>query len=767
MEKDSEKSKYFINKINISKNKAIKNKNNNYIIFLYKLSNSLLNSLIETQSQIDTEETEEKIEVFTPQVEFFDLYSELNKLVDTISIKVEPSSENNEILIKEKEKEKDNESENFVNKIYRLLMKELTESQNKEENNSKNRVILNLLKLFEISVNNDESKKNEILLLKDSNTKLSLFDLIYEKYISILSKKSGEKNNKNDSKELIPKSFEEEKQPELDNNNTETDKDKDSENDKFISLEEIKEPKKEDNSLTEELHKYYGELIYNIFKNSPSQLLIPKLISLINIFKKLSKKEKNGIGYNNSINNTNNSDSDEAPSYPSYYHHSSKKQYGHVGLKNLGCICYMNSIMQQIYMVPTFRRAIMFSDDGKTPNPSSNYRYSCEDDNLLHQLQEMYTYLTFSEKMDYNPRGFCYSYKDFDGNPINIAAQQDSQEFLNNFCDKIENCLKNTKFKNIVSDVFTGNTCSSVLCEKCKHISNKFEDFYNLTLEMKNINTLNDSLHKLSVPEIIDEFNCSNCNQKVRISKITSLNKLPNVLILHLKRFYLDYETCHTTKINSRMEFPRKINLKEFCVEEITKNFSISQDSSTDDIYTKEDEYYQYELKGINVHTGSADGGHYFSYIDVFRDGKGNIMDTPQEGKNNWLIFNDSQVSEFDPEKIPSECFGGNTEGYSFENCQNAYLLFYERKKKAPIRIILDEDEKNKIEENINNNNDNENKNIIKVNKENINKINKEYDLSRIGNTLKEKDLYEKIFYDEDKKEYYKYIPYYNIPKLL
>ena len=184
MEKDSEKSKYFINKISISKNKAIKNKNNNYIIFLYKLSNSLLNSLIETQSQIETEEIKEKIEVFTPQVEFFDLYSELNKLVDTISIKVEPSVENNEILIKEKEK--DNESENFVNKIYRLLMKELTESQNKEENNSKNRVILNLLKLFEISVNNDEIKKNDILLLKDSNTKLSLFDLIYEKYILIL-----------------------------------------------------------------------------------------------------------------------------------------------------------------------------------------------------------------------------------------------------------------------------------------------------------------------------------------------------------------------------------------------------------------------------------------------------------------------------------------------------------------------------------------------------------------------------------------------------
>ena len=409
-------------------------------------------------------------------------------------------------------------------------------------------------------------------------------------------------------------------------------------------------------------------------------------------------------------------------------------------------------------MVPTFRRAVMWADDGKEPNPSSNYRYSCEDDNLLHQLQEMYTYLTFSEKMDYNPRGFCYSFKDFDGNPINIAAQQDSQEFLNNFCDKIENSLKPTKFKNIVADVFTGSTCSSVLCDKCKHISNRFEDFYTLTLEVKNINTLNDSLHKLSVPEIIDDFKCSNCNQNVRISKITSLNKLPNVLIIHLKRFYLDYETCHTTKINSKLEFPRKINLKEFCIEEITKNYSISQDSSIDDIYSKEDEYYQYDLKGINIHTGSADGGHYFSFIDTFRDGTDNIMNTQKQGKNDWLIFNDSNVSEFDTDKIASEAYGGNTEGYSFENCQNAYLLFYERKKKAPIRILLDENEKKNLD--LNNN-----EKIVKVNKENINKIKKEYDLSRIGNTLEEKTLYEKIFYDEDKQEYYKYIPYYNIPK--
>ena len=36
--------------------------------------------------------------------------------------------------------------------------------------------------------------------------------------------------------------------------------------------------------------------------------------------------------------------------------------------------------------------------------------------------------------------------------------------------------------------------------------------------------------------------------------------------------------------------------------------------------YYKEDEYYEYTLKGVTVHIGTADGGHYFSYINVNRE---------------------------------------------------------------------------------------------------------------------------------------------------
>lgn len=57
-----------------------------------------------------------------------------------------------------------------------------------------------------------------------------------------------------------------------------------------------------------------------------------------------------------------------------------------------------------------------------------------------------------------------------------------------------------------------------------------------------------------------------------------------------------------------------------------------------------------YNLAGVVVHTGTAEGGHYYSFI---RDR------TSKE--NNWYLFNDAEVKTFDPMQIAAECFGGET----------------------------------------------------------------------------------------------------------
>jgi uncharacterized UBP type Zn finger protein len=60
-----------------------------------------------------------------------------------------------------------------------------------------------------------------------------------------------------------------------------------------------------------------------------------------------------------------------------------KSPTGYVGLKNLGCICYMNSFMQQLYMMPYFRAAITSCDD-------PTFKPELVQENLLYQIQKMF-----------------------------------------------------------------------------------------------------------------------------------------------------------------------------------------------------------------------------------------------------------------------------------------------------------------------------------------------------------------------------------------
>ncbi len=48
---------------------------------------------------------------------------------------------------------------------------------------------------------------------------------------------------------------------------------------------------------------------------------------------------------------------------------SGKNFSGFVGLRNPGCICYMNSLLQQIYMTPTLRYGLLSSKITGTLGP--------------------------------------------------------------------------------------------------------------------------------------------------------------------------------------------------------------------------------------------------------------------------------------------------------------------------------------------------------------------------------------------------------------
>ena len=135
------------------------------------------------------------------------------------------------------------------------------------------------------------------------------------------------------------------------------------------------------------------------------------------------------------------------------------------------------------------------------------------------------------------------------------------------------------------------------------------------------------------------------------------------------------------------------------------------------------------------------------------RDGHDNEPNIKSSIENNiiktkWLKFNDAIVTEFNTNDIPIESYGFFDDNkINNENGQNAYLLIYERKKKTPIKIVLD---KEKINYFSNIDKYTYNNNIISFGTEQKSIINKFYDISYSNNDKKidEKDLYNLIFYN-------------------
>lgn len=357
----------------------------------------------------------------------------------------------------------------------------------------------------------------------------------------------------------------------------------------------------------------------------------------------------------------------------------------------------MIALLQQLYMIPTFRQTILAVDD---PNKAS----IPSEDNLLYQLQCVFAFLNQSEQQYYNPQGFTNAFKDWDGNPTNVLIQMDVDEFFNMFMDKLETAIKGSAQEKMIQQHFGGTYANELICKGCPHYSSRSEPYLAVNLQVKNKKSIKESLEALIEGEMLDGDNsyyCEKCDKKVPTLKRTCISRLPKHLILVLKRFEFDYDTMQKVKVNAYCEFPEILNMEPYTqagLKRREKSQAKNNDADDNDDTEEQPKYplelYDYKLSGVLVHSGYAEGGHYYSFIKDRED---------QTDADAWYDFNDENVRDFHKSELEAECFGGEEKwsdmmGHSIylknsEKHRNAYLLFYERISSEDIPCSDDEGE--------------------------------------------------------------------------
>ncbi|CAN0288152.1 unnamed protein product, partial [Hapterophycus canaliculatus] len=88
-----------------------------------------------------------------------------------------------------------------------------------------------------------------------------------------------------------------------------------------------------------------------------------------------------------------------------------------------------------------------------------------------------------------------------------------------------------------------------------------------ISLEVKNMVGVEDALEKFTEKEIIEGYAWDDERKDVSIHKRTVLGKLPPNVVLHLNRFKMNLDTFQTEKVNTRFEFPARLDLEPFTKE--------------------------------------------------------------------------------------------------------------------------------------------------------------------------------------------------------
>ncbi|KAF2835971.1 ubiquitin carboxyl-terminal hydrolase 2 [Patellaria atrata CBS 101060] len=335
------------------------------------------------------------------------------------------------------------------------------------------------------------------------------------------------------------------------------------------------------------------------------------------------------------------------------------------GLYNMGQTCFMSVVLQSLIHNPFIKA--FYLGEGHKSSTCEREKEGC----TSCALDEIFT--EFHSKEITEGYGAVYMLL---GSWMGAQAlagyqQQDAHEYmqfilnslhLSNGGDSISSSNSNSNPEQctcIIHKTFYGQLQSTVTCDKCRNVTNTFDPFIDLSLDLRSQvkkrkldGELKDKDIAMELKECLERFTgkeklaaadytCQSCSKTAQnATKQLSIRRLPPVLSIHLKRF----EHAKTaTKLNTKLSFPIHLDMHPYTTAVLAPK-QVAKDRA---IPSPHPPSTTYELSSVIVHKGNLDSGHYVGYC--------------KEG-GDWFLFDDSKVVLVEEREVLKA---------------DAYLLFY------------------------------------------------------------------------------------------